>query len=73
MATKPVAGKEGVEAGEGPAVHRIRITLTSKNVKNLEKGEGVRRRLSVRVVGRMRVQTPESCAELHQFVLCSVR
>jgi hypothetical protein len=36
MATKPV--KTGVEE-EGPAVHRIRITLTSKNVKNLEKGE----------------------------------
>ncbi len=36
MATKP-SMKEGVE--EGPAVHRIRITLTSKNVKNLEKGE----------------------------------
>lgn len=37
MATKPVA-KQGVEE-EGPQVHRIRITLTSKNVKNLEKGE----------------------------------
>lgn len=36
MATKPV-GKAGLE-GEGPQVHRIRITLTSKNVKNLEKG-----------------------------------
>lgn len=36
MATKPV-GKAGVEE-EAPAVHRIRITLTSKNVKNLEKG-----------------------------------
>mmetsp|Transcript_14556 Transcript_14556/g.31709 ORF Transcript_14556/g.31709 Transcript_14556/m.31709 type:complete len:121 (+) Transcript_14556:88-450(+) len=35
MATKP-AQKAGVEE-EGPAVHRIRITLTSKNVKNLEK------------------------------------
>jgi small subunit ribosomal protein S20e len=23
---------------EGPQVHRIRITLTSRNVKNLEKG-----------------------------------
>ena len=36
MATKPVA-KEGVEV-EGAQVHRIRITLTSRNVKNLEKG-----------------------------------
>ncbi|KAJ9526960.1 hypothetical protein QJQ45_025329 [Haematococcus lacustris] len=36
MATKPAPGKLGVEEG-GPAVHRIRITLTSKNVKNLEK------------------------------------
>jgi hypothetical protein len=35
MATKPVQ-KDGLE--EAPAVHRIRITLTSKNVKNLEKG-----------------------------------
>lgn len=31
------ADKEGVEAGGGEAVHRIRITLTSLNVKNLEK------------------------------------
>lgn len=36
-ALKPGAGKPGVEEGE--PVHRIRITLTSKNVKNLEKGE----------------------------------
>jgi hypothetical protein len=28
--------KDGVE--EGPTVHRIRMTLTSRNVKNLEKG-----------------------------------
>lgn len=38
MATKPVS-KPGVEGGDGPQEHRIRITLTSKNVKNLEKGE----------------------------------
>jgi small subunit ribosomal protein S20e len=37
MATKP-AGKPGLEE-DLPQVHRIRITLTSKNVKNLEKGE----------------------------------
>lgn len=37
MATKPGVEKVGVEA-EAPQVHRIRITLTSKNVKNLEKG-----------------------------------
>lgn len=36
-AIKPTM-KEGVEAEEAP-LHRIRITLTSKNVKNLEKGE----------------------------------
>ena len=36
-ATKP-AGKPGLEE-EMPQVHRIRITLTSRNVKNLEKGE----------------------------------
>ena len=36
MATKPAAGKPGVEE-ELPQVHRIRITLTSRNVKNLEK------------------------------------
>jgi hypothetical protein len=35
MATKPA--KAGVEA-DAPQEHRIRITLTSKNVKNLEKG-----------------------------------
>mmetsp|Transcript_655 Transcript_655/g.1361 ORF Transcript_655/g.1361 Transcript_655/m.1361 type:complete len:120 (-) Transcript_655:71-430(-) len=33
--SKPV-GKAGLE-DDGPALHRIRITLTSKNVKNLEK------------------------------------
>lgn len=41
MATKaapaPVATKE--EAAPAPELHRIRITLTSKNVKALEKGE----------------------------------
>jgi hypothetical protein len=36
-ATKP-AGKPGLEE-DLPQVHRIRITLTSRNVKNLEKGE----------------------------------
>lgn len=36
MATKPVS-KPGVE-DDAPQVHRIRITLTSKNVKSLEKG-----------------------------------
>uniref|UniRef100_A0A7S0WYF4 Small ribosomal subunit protein uS10 domain-containing protein n=1 Tax=Chlamydomonas leiostraca TaxID=1034604 RepID=A0A7S0WYF4_9CHLO len=35
MASK-IAGKAGVEE-DAPQVHRIRITLTSKNVKNLEK------------------------------------
>ena len=35
-ATKPV-GKPGAEEETAP-VHRIRITLTSRNVKNLEKG-----------------------------------
>jgi hypothetical protein len=34
-AVKPTM-KQGVE--EGTTVHRIRITLTSKSVKNLEKG-----------------------------------
>jgi small subunit ribosomal protein S20e len=37
MATKAV-GKAGLEEN-APQVHRIRITLTSKNVKNLEKGK----------------------------------
>ncbi len=39
MATpgKPAVGKPGLEE-EAPQVHRIRITLTSKHVKNLEKG-----------------------------------
>ncbi len=34
---KPAAGKPGVEEEAAP-VHRIRITLTSRNVSNLEKG-----------------------------------
>eukprot|EP00850_Spirogloea_muscicola_P016420 SM000133S26786 [mRNA] locus=s133:63952:64724:- [translate_table: standard] len=34
------SGKPGLEEGGGAdSVHRIRITLSSKNVKNLEKGE----------------------------------
>ena len=36
-AMKPVA-KAGVEEAEAAPIHRIRITLTSKNVRNLEKG-----------------------------------
>ena len=36
-AIKPAAGKPGLEE-EGSQIHRIRITLTSRNVKNLEKG-----------------------------------
>lgn len=37
-AIKP-AQKPGVEEAEATPIHRIRITLTSKNVKALEKGE----------------------------------
>lgn len=33
-----VAKDKDVDAA-GPAFHKIRITLTSRNVKNLEKGE----------------------------------
>lgn len=40
MATKTMASKVGVEEGAA-SIHHIRITLTSKNVKNLEKGEWV--------------------------------
>merc|ERR1712226_151289 len=36
MSMKPAATKPGQEE-EGPKVHRIRMTLTSRNVKNLEK------------------------------------
>lgn len=35
-------GKAGLEEST-EAVHRIRITLSSKNVKNLEKGKGFSR------------------------------
>ncbi len=34
---KPAPGKVGVEEDSAP-IHKIRITLTSKNVANLEKG-----------------------------------
>ena len=38
-AFKPSAlSKAGVEGEGGAASHRIRITLTARNVKNLEKG-----------------------------------
>ena len=40
MAMKPV-GKPGLEDDSSP-IHRIRITLTSRNVKNLEKGASAR-------------------------------
>jgi hypothetical protein len=36
-AMKPAAGKPGMEE-EVASVHRIRITLTSRNVRNLESG-----------------------------------
>lgn len=36
-AVKPAAGKPGMEEEAAP-VHRIRITLTSRNVRNLETG-----------------------------------
>merc|ERR1712137_132519 len=36
MSMKPAPAKVGQEE-EGPKVHRIRMTLTSRNVKNLEK------------------------------------
>ena len=42
MAMKP-AGKPGFEGEEGSQIHRIRITLTSKSVKSLEKGEVLQR------------------------------
>jgi hypothetical protein len=31
-------GKQGYEEGTEQKIHRIRITLTSRNVQNLEKG-----------------------------------
>jgi hypothetical protein len=37
VAKPAAAGKPGLEE-ELPQVHRIRITLTSRNVKSLEKG-----------------------------------
>ena len=37
-AMKP-AQKPGVEEADAAPIHRIRITLTSKSVRNLEKGE----------------------------------
>jgi len=37
MATKPEATAAGKAAAEEATVHRIRITLTSRNVKSLEK------------------------------------
>ena len=38
MATK---GKEFAQEGEAPKAHKIRITLTSQDVKALEKGAWV--------------------------------
>ena len=36
--SKPSAGKPGYEEASEAKIHRIRITLTSRNVKSLEKG-----------------------------------
>lgn len=38
MAYVAPKGKQGYEEAIEPKIHRIRITLTSRNVKNLEKG-----------------------------------
>ena len=38
--------KVGVEEYEKPKIHRIRITLTSRNLKSLEKGGLVTRRFT---------------------------
>lgn len=38
MAYVAPKGKPGYEETQETKVHRIRITLTSRNVKNLEKG-----------------------------------
>jgi small subunit ribosomal protein S20e len=37
------SGKAGFEGGVPEVQHRIRITLSSRNVKNLEKGTRTRR------------------------------
>jgi len=66
MATK-TTDKPGLEAGEGPQEHRIRITLTSRNVKALEKGESPRQAL--RGAGRGPAgaggRQPARCGALH--------
>jgi hypothetical protein len=35
----PAVNKPGYEPEVAPQIHQIRITLTSRNVKNLEKGK----------------------------------
>ena len=50
-AMKP-AGKPGQEE-DVSQIHRIRITLTSRNVKNLEKGEGPLQKCGWALCGNM--------------------
>ena len=38
MSTSAYAMKDGKAPADEPVIHRIRITLTSRNVKSLEKG-----------------------------------
>ena len=67
-AIKPVQ-KPGVEEAEAAPIHRIRITLTSKNVKSLEKGgsgwvDGLGGLLpGLCVLTRKRMQPQEACCQ----------
>ena len=44
LTRKATAFKDAKAVETGPKVHRIRITLTSRNVRNLEKGTDYGRR-----------------------------
>ena len=41
MSTSAYAMKDGKAPADEPVIHRIRITLTSRNVKSLEKGNAI--------------------------------
>jgi small subunit ribosomal protein S20e len=42
LQAKSSSEKPGLEEQDQPKIHRIRITLTSRNVKNLEKGKVIK-------------------------------
>uniref|UniRef100_A0A804R0P7 Small ribosomal subunit protein uS10 domain-containing protein n=1 Tax=Zea mays TaxID=4577 RepID=A0A804R0P7_MAIZE len=65
------AGKAGFEAGMMDPQHRIRITLSSKSVKNLEKGTNTWDRFEMRIHKRVidLVSTPDVVKQITSITI----